>query len=177
MISCWTPRALGRICAGPSPAIETSGEKRPTPPSSRRSLGHGGIAGDSGGKLRKKTWERYGTVVLEQILWEIWEGRIFFQWCVGGWNPNHTLPEFCCQDDDFGAPKAHEFDRCNLDVLPLSWCSTWRCLIAMSLARGWQQLRIFGILQIPNFCRTGYLIGCQSESLDLSRSLTKPGNG
>ena len=83
----------------------------------------------------------------------VWEGRRFFQWCVGGWNPNHTLPEFCCQDDDFGAPKAHEFDRCNLDVLPLSWCSTWRCLIAMSLARGWQQLRIFGILQIHHFSK------------------------
>lgn len=125
----------------------------------------------------KKHGKDMGKLYWNRFCENVWEGRRFFQWCVGGWNPNHTLPEFCCQDDDFGAPKAHEFDRCNLDVLPLSWCSTWRCLIAMSLARGWQQLRIFGILQIPNFCRTWYLIGCQSESLDLSRSLTKPGNG
>lgn len=70
-------RALGRICAGPSPAIETKGEKRPTPPSSRRSrMGMVGLvilAANDGKKHGKDMGkiQRSGKVVLfvlEEIL-------------------------------------------------------------------------------------------------------------
>ena len=151
MISCWTSRA--RTCWEDlcwTFTCDRDERRKKTDPSFKPTVpnGHGG-AGDSGGKLRKKTWERYGTVVLfllEEILWSGKAGDFFSDvWGVGIPYPARVLPGWWFWSSKSAWVWSMQLGCDNSVDAVLGGAMT-----AMSLARGWQQLRI---RSDKGFCR------------------------